>query len=161
MCYYSHCIMPGLWVSALDFVVNFHYLEFIFQAPVRHERCHKQAVESSNSKKCDSNVKILALARFKSNADQKSTCQSGMLVGLTSFKFSTGTIWAMESTRILQLHNRKKPNRNGICTIYVPSIWFAARFNKNRFGNRCNTCAKCKNLNPFPLVGLLVSGVRK
>lgn len=32
-------------LSALDFVANFHYLEFIFQAPVPHEQTKKQQMQ--------------------------------------------------------------------------------------------------------------------
>lgn len=53
MCYYSHCIISltlFIWavqVSALDFVANFHYLEFIFQAPVLHKK--RMQFECENS----------------------------------------------------------------------------------------------------------------
>lgn len=51
MCYYSHYIISlslYIWavsLSALDFAANFHYLEFIFQAPVPHEQTKKQRMQ--------------------------------------------------------------------------------------------------------------------
>lgn len=73
-----------------------------------------------------------------------------MLVGLTSFKFSTGTIWAIASTRECSVAQSQKTSKWHMHDLYA-TIEFAAAQQEpitkktQRFGNRCNTCAKFKS----------------
>lgn len=145
--YFTSKYIWAEWVSALDFVANFHYLEFIFQAPVPPECGHKQSIEKKQMRfECENS----GFGQIEIEC-----CQVCMLVGLTSFKFSTGTIWAIASTRISSctiVKTSKWHMHDLYATIQLAAVQQEPIFlltNNPRFGNRCNTCAKCKNSNPF------------